>query len=89
MAVASPIYIDFLTARPFRNLFERQMRAAEARKLSHSRQSPAGGARSGLVEGDRVSLTPTKIEGAQSAAMHFCERQAEVSQLSRWISHPN
>jgi hypothetical protein len=58
-------YIDIPHGTTVQELFERQMRAAKSENyLIRVNRQPAARDQV-LVEGDRVSMTPTKIEGAE------------------------
>jgi hypothetical protein len=60
-------YIEIPHGTNVQELFERQMREAKAENyLIRVNRQPAARDQV-LVEGDRVSMTPTKIEGAQTA----------------------
>ena len=60
-------YIDIPHGTNVRELFERQMHQAKpADYLIRVNRQPAARDQV-LVEGDRVSMTPTKIEGARTA----------------------
>lgn len=60
-------YIEIPHGTSVQELFERQMREAKAENyLIRVNRQPAARDQV-LVEGDRVSMTPTKIEGASAA----------------------
>jgi hypothetical protein len=63
-------YIDVPHGTNVQELFERQMHGAKADNyLIRVNRQPAARDQV-LVEGDRVSMTPTKIEGARTARHH-------------------
>lgn len=64
-------YIDIPHGTNVQELFERQMRQSKAENyLIRVNRQPAARDQV-LVEGDRVSMTPTKIEGARIARRPF------------------
>ena len=72
-------YIEIPHGTTVQELFERQMRQSKPENylIRVNRQSASRD--QVLVEGDRVTITPTKIEGAHVGCVAFCERQAEAS----------
>ena len=58
-------YIDIPHGTKVQELFEREMRQAKAENYLIRVNRQAAARDQVLVEGDRVTFTPTKIEGAQ------------------------